>query len=150
MKKRKVNPVKLGNLLCALVMAVLVVLQFVPFWHVDGEGISTMGYLGFPDDHNNLSSWLNSSIAGGFSINQIVGWVFFGTVACIVGVILCVKFRENAPSALMSAVAGIIGILFCVTEPAFRMGSLWGLHLVLYILLLGLAAAVFALNWKTE
>ena len=47
MKKWNGNPVKVGNLLCALLMALLVVLQFVPFWNVEGEGISAMGYLGF-------------------------------------------------------------------------------------------------------
>lgn len=150
MKKWKANPVKIGNLLCAFVMAVLVVLQFVPFWNVAGEGVSLMGYLGFPDDHNNLTTWLNEAIEGGFVINQIVFWVFFTTVACIVGVILCVRFREYKAPALEAGVAAVLGILFCITKPAFRMGSLWVLHLVLYILLLGLAAAVFAVKRKPE
>lgn len=150
MKKWNGNPVKVGNLLCALLMALLVVLQFVPFWNVEGEGISAMGYLGFPDDHSNLTSWLNQSVEGGFEINQIVGWVFFGTVACIVGVILCVKYREKAPAALMPVMAGILGLLYCATEPAFRMGSVWVLHLVLYILLLGLAVMVLAAKKTTE
>lgn len=151
MKKLKENTVKTGNLLCALLMALLVVLQFVPFWNVEGEGISTMGYLGFPDDHSNLSSWLNSGIAGGFNINEIVGWVFFGTVACIAGTVLCIKFREHKAAALMTGIAAVLGILFCIMEPAFRMGSVWVLHLVLYILLLGLAVLIFAsAGEKTE
>ena len=133
------NPTKTVNLVCVLLMAVLVLLQFTPYWSVDGEGVSLMGYLGFPDDHSNLSSWLNSSIPGGFNINEIVFWVFFTAVLCIAGVILCLKFRESAAAALVPAAAGILGILFCVIEPAFRLGNLWVVYLLLYVALLALS-----------
>lgn len=141
------NSTKTLNLACMLLMAVLVLLQFTPYWSVDGEGVSLMGYLGFPNDHSNLSSWLNSTIPGGFTINEIVSWILFTAALCIAGVILCLKYREKISAALVPAGAGLLGILFCVNEPAFRLGRLWVLYLLLYCVILILAVGNFVL-WR--
>ena len=143
MKKQKTNITLILNLLMALVMVLLTVLHFTPFWNVDGESISLMGYLGFPDDHSNLTSWLNSSIEGGFLINQIVFWVFFPAVFSVVGSILCIRFRGHVAPASVSLLTSVLGILFCILSPAFRLGTVWGLHLALNLLLLVLAATAF-------
>lgn len=147
MKKLKENPKVILNLMMALVMGLLAVLQFLPFWHVEGEGISPMGYLGFPDDHSNLTSWLASSVAG-YNINQIVFWIFFITAFCVAGVILCIRFREKTAPAVIPVIVFALGILYWTISPVFRMGTLWVLHLGLYLLLLGLAAAAFVTGGK--
>lgn len=147
MKKLKENPRVVLNLMMALVMGLLAVLQFLPFWYVEGEGISPMGYLGFPDDHSGLTSWLASSVPG-YNINQIVFWIFFITAFCITGVILCIRFREKTAPALVPVTVFVLGILYWISSPVFRLGSVWVLHLVVYLLLLGLAAAAFATAGK--
>ena len=40
---KKKNPIKGLNLLCAVLMAVLLVLQFVPFWTVEDTQVSIGG-----------------------------------------------------------------------------------------------------------
>ena len=143
MKKLKSNTTLALNLLMALVMALLTILHFTPFWHVDGQSVSLMGYLGFPDNHSALTFWLDSRIDGGFLINQIVFWVFFPAVFSAAGAILCIRFREHTAPALMAVLVSVLGILFCILSPAFRLGTVWGLYLALYLLLLSLAAGAF-------
>jgi len=143
MKKLRSNSTLVLNLLMALVMALICVLHFTPFWNADGHTVSMMGYLGFPDDHSALTSWLDSRIDGGFAINRIVFWVFFPCVFSAVGTVLCVRFREHTAPAWMAAAVSVLGILFCILRPAFRLGTLWGLYLALYLLLLALAAGAF-------
>jgi hypothetical protein len=143
MKKRKPNTTLALNLLMALVMTLIAVLHFTPFWNAEGHSVSLMGYLGFPDKHNALTAWLNSSIAGGFEINQIVFWAFFPAVFSAAGTILCLRFREKTAPALMALLVSVLGILFCILSPAFRLGTVWGLYLALYLLLLSLAAGAF-------
>lgn len=139
MKTTLKNPTKSMNLICALLMALLVLLQFMPFWTVDGETVSVMHYMGFPDEHNNLSSWLDGTVSGGFMINDLVAWFFFTVVLAIVGVVLCIKYREKALVALIPSACGIVGVLYCINEQAFRLGQTWVLQLLMYILLLALA-----------
>ena len=140
------NPVKTVNLLCAAVMILLVLMQFLPFWTVEDTGVSVMGYMGFPDDHSNLTSWLDDTVSGGFVINNLVGWFFFTTALSIVGSVLCIRYREKSLIALLPAACGIVGILYCASEPAFRLGQGWILQLLLYCLLLVLPV-LSILHW---
>lgn len=144
MKKLK-NPVKTANRLCALIMLLLLILQFTPFWNVDGEGISLLGYWAFPDDHNNLSSWLKDTL-GGFDINEIVFWIISIFAICIIGVIVCLKTSEKWAALLAPTGAGLLGLMFCFCEPAFRQGLVWVLHLLLYLLLLAVPAMVWIMK----
>lgn len=144
MKKLK-NPVKTVNWICAALMVVLLVLQFMPFWSIDGEGVSLLGYWGFPDDHSNLTSWLDSTL-GGFNINEIVFWIIFVAALCVVGAIICLKNSDKIMALLLPAGTGLLGLLFCICEPSFRLGQVWILHLLLFLLLLVLPIAVFAIK----
>lgn len=144
MKKLK-NPVKTANRLCALIMLLLLILQFTPFWNVDGEGISLLGYWAFPDDHNNLSSWLKDTL-GGFDINEIVFWIMFVVAFCVIGVIVCLKNSQKGAVLIIPAGTGILGVLFCICEPAFRQGQVWGLHLLLCLLLVAVPVLVWIIQ----
>jgi len=140
MKKLLRNPIKTINIVCVLLMTVLVLMQFLPFWTVEGETISVMHYMGFPDEHNNLTSWLDDTVAGGFAINNLVGWFFFTVALSIVGAVLCIKNWDKPLAGLLPGICGVVGIAYCVSEPAFRLGQTWVVQLLLYILLLALAA----------
>lgn len=144
MKKLK-NPVKTANRLCALLMMLLLILQFTPFWSVDGEGTSILGYWGFPHDHNNLTSWLDDTL-GGFMIEEIVFWIISIFAICIIGVIVCLKNSEKWAALLVPAGAGLLGLMFCLCEPAFRQGLVWVLYLLLYLLLLAVPAMVWIMK----
>lgn len=146
MKKLK-NPVKTVNWICALLMAILLILQFTPFWNVDGEGISLLGYWGFPDDHSNLTSWLDDTL-GGFNINEIVFWILFVVILCVAGLIVCMKNSDKHMALLLPAGVGLLGILFCICEPSFRLGQMWVLHLILYLALLALSVVSLVAHVK--
>ena len=146
MKKLK-NPVKTVNWICALLMALLLILHVTPFWSVEGEGISLLDYWCFPDDHSNLTSWLDDSL-GGFDISEIVFWILFIVIFCVVGIYVGIKNREKVMGHLVPAGIGFLGILFCICEPAFRMGQVWVLHLILYLALLVLPAISLAARAK--
>jgi len=50
------------NLICALLMIILLVLHFAPFWTYgeNGETASIQGYVWFPTDHGALEKYIQA------------------------------------------------------------------------------------------
>ena len=68
---KKSGTVKGLNLLCAVLCAVLLALQFVPFWAEEDGQVSIGGYIWFPSDHKTLDSQLSAEIEG-YAIGDVV------------------------------------------------------------------------------
>jgi len=138
---------RIMKLVCLLLMIVIFVLQFTPFWNFDGKGVSINGYVWFPHDHADLETYLKSNIDG-FTVNQVVLMPVIQLVACVVGIILFMAQGSNPLVALVSLVCSIGGIWGFLAEPAFRLGTNWVLQLVLNILMLLSSVAVLVLGLK--
>lgn len=140
---KKSGTVKGLNLLCALLCAVLLVLQFVPFW-AEGDGqVSISGYIWFPSDHKTLDSQLSAEIEG-YSINDAVPMAVLLLVLGVAGIVLCILKMNNALSALVPLACGLVGTFGYLLHPAYRMGSGWQLHCLVCVAMAALAAVVLA------
>jgi len=142
---------KTFSMICAALMAVLLVLQFIPFWHFsDGEAqaaVSISSYVWFPADYGNVDDYLGEAIED-YSINDMLMTPILLLVLCAVGVVLCLLKAGNPLVLVVPLVAGLAGTIGYLTAPALQMGGNWIVHLLLSILLLAAAAAGLVLNWK--
>ena len=124
------------NVICAVLMAILLVLQFVPFWHYGeaGENCSIGGYVWFPSDHKELESWITSQ-AEDHDLNRFVGMPSLVLVLSIVGSIFCLVKADQNWVGLFTLACGAAGAVAYLTIPALQLGTGWAWHLLLCIVL---------------
>ena len=139
MEKIRSNKGMAINVLCAVLMAILLFLQFTPFWHYGeaGETCSISSYIWFPSEHKEVDSWLTSQ-AEGHDLNSFVAMPILTLVLSAVGMIFCLMKAKNGWTALFSAACGTVGILTYLISPALRLGNGWAWHLLLCIVLTAL------------
>ena len=134
MEKIRSNKGMAINVCCAALMAILLFLQFVPFWYYGeaGETSSISSYIWFPSDHKELESWLTSQ-AENHDLNSFVAMPILTLVLSAIGTIFCLMKAQNGWTALLPATCGTVGTLTYLTSPALQLGSGWTWHLLLCI-----------------
>jgi len=127
------------NWICALLMIVLLVMQFTPFWYYGeaGESCSISGYVWFPSDQKDLESWLGTQ-ADGHDLNSFVGMPILVLVLSAVGAVLCLIKPDKGMISLLPTLCGVVGGIAYLTTPALKLGSGWAWHLLICIALLAL------------
>lgn len=140
------NLTKICNLTCVLLMVLLLVLQFVPFWHygeASGESTSISSLIWFPGDNGSCEKYLKANDPD-FAIDQLLGTAIGILVLSAAGIVLCAMKSDRAWTALFPAGCGLIGTVGYLRHPALQLGSAWQLHLMLSIALLLLALVIAA------
>ena len=124
-----------------VLMAMLLVLQFMPFWHYGeaGESCSISSYVWFPTDHKALETWRGEQ-AQAHDLNSFVGMPILILVLSAVGAALCLAAPGKGAAPLLSAACGIAGMIGYLTTPALKLGTGWAWHLLICIGLLALGA----------
>ena len=137
------------GMICAVFMAALLVMQFMPFWHYgDPEAsASIQGFVWFPSENAALEKYIRTETENtAFSVGDIVGMPILELVLCAVGIVFC-GWKGNAPlTGLLPAAAGAVGIWGYLAHAAFHLGGNWIVHLVLCAVLLALGAAMLWMN----
>lgn len=139
-EKFRNNKVMTVNVLCAVLMAILLFLQFVPFWQYGEaeESCSISSYIWFPSDHKELESWLTSQ-AKNHDLNSFVGMPILVLVLCAVGTIFCLVKADQGWAMLFPLACGVAGSVTYLTTPALQLGAGWTWHLLLCIVLAALS-----------
>ena len=130
--------IKCCNRIAALLMAVLLVGQFVPYWQY-GEGLSASinGYVWFPTEHQGLTEELNPLVEK-YPCNQAALVAIPVLLLSALGVLLCL-FRSDRPmTSLLPVMAGGYGLIGYLCSPVMRAGGLWWAHGIAFALLLAL------------
>ena len=129
---------RICNYICVVLMLVILVFQFLPFWHYSTEeesfATSIQTYIWFPGECRDLDDYLaeqtgNEDIEAG----QILGMPILVLVSGAVGIVLCLIKAKSAIVSLLPAICGISGIWGFLSTPAFQLGSNWVVSLVLCI-----------------
>ena len=130
------NRRKLCNRVSAILMALMLLCQFMPYWH-HGEGLvdSINGYVWFPTDKPELTAYLTENDPA-HNINAIA-WPTIGVMLlCAVGVVICLWKSSSAGAYFFPAASGVLGLWFYLTTPAMRLGAAWWAHVLLLVLML--------------
>ncbi len=138
------------SILCACLMVLLLVLQFVPYWQYgeEPEDVSIQRFVWFPTDCKGLEKQIGEEILDpGFSVGRIVLMPILELLLCAAGSVLCLLKGEEKWVSLFPVAAGGFGI-WGYLNPAFRLGSLWTLHFAVCILLLAAGAFLAYIRFK--
>lgn len=144
--KKSITRVNIGCITCALVLVLLLITQFVPFWQ-DGEmSVSISSYVWFPQDNKAVTTYLQGFLGSGFDVGDMVAGPVALVVGSLVSLWMCLFMQSKWITPIVTALTGLVGTIGYLATPALQLGSLWGLHLGLSILLLVLAAVT--IWWK--
>lgn len=144
MKRNTVNLTRIFNVVCAVLMLALLICQLVPFWSLEGREVSIGGYVWFVSDHGDLTAYFQEWLGNGdFDAGSIAGIDTIIIVACVIGLIFCLKNNEDIWPVIFPAVCGILGLYQYITFPVFQLGNNWGFHLAICIAMLVMAIVTF-------
>ena len=132
------------NLICAILMGVMLVLQFVPFWSNGDGGVSINSYIWLNYAHDDLTNSLAAAVGESFSVNQLIVAPIFQTITALIGIFVCLRWNDTALSAFLPVACGILGLWGYLSVPAMQMGNMWILHLLVSAAMLVIAVVSIA------
>lgn len=154
--KFKINTMQIIGIICILLMIVLFVVQFLPFWTVgEGTEISVFQYTAFPNDKAYSKDFFKDIKAQlvdtglmnaedtalkKLAINDFVYPPALLALVSVFAFLFC-PFKLGKPLGIAFNLAvGIIGIYMYLGHPIYRLGQNWIIGFVI-----ALALAVLAL-----
>jgi len=151
---------KIANWICIALMGVLLLLQtVVPFWApgvnpdtMTEMSVSIQEYLWFIPSDKVMAEFITPCFVvekGEYLINHVVFMPVVVLVSSVAGIAVCL-LKKSVFTSLLPLICGGVGAWGYITNPAFQLGGLWVLHLVVCILLFLVAGAriVFGIREK--
>ena len=125
---------RICNYGCVILMGVLLILHFIPFWNIGGHNLSIQNYVWFIYKYPEVESFFIAQ-NGAFSVNVFVLMPILVLVLTILGIIFCIKIDDEYSTTLLPLACGLVGIWGYLSRPEFQLGNAWGLHLAVRILM---------------
>lgn len=148
--KKKLTVGQICSVVCAVLLLALVVCQFMPFWTAEEESVSIQKCVWLPQECKDITKMLDKTVE--VEINDIVLMPVVVLVSGVVGAFFCAVQPKKIWAAICPLACGIVGSYGYLTMPAFQLGSMWILHLLLsiLILLLGVVIAILLVKEKVS
>lgn len=151
------------NVVCAVLMVALLVLQFLPgYWSQksdtpDKNGnyitdtTSLQGYIWMPEKYEVLDEYFKDLYGKKFELNQIILMPVVSLVFGTIGAVLALAKRRNKTTSKLGVLVGVIGVYGYLSHPIFQLNAMWIAHLVICILiaLVGLTSVVISVMEKS-
>ncbi len=136
------NVNKIAKIMClvaAVMMLAVLIIQFLPFWSVNEDTTSVMGYVALPKAHTGINKFFREMFKADFGIKFSMKYVYPMPVvvffSCILGLFMCAKTYGKFLSFVLPTVAGVYGAQGYLLNIVFRYGMSWQLHLIACIIL---------------
>lgn len=140
MKKNTLTYSTIFNYVCVVLMLLLLVAQFLPFWSCascETGSCSVADYVWFPGHHKDITKGIMREIYGKkFEVAQVILPHIVILVSSILGIIFCLKNAKQPIFALLPLLAGLAGTFGYLMIPGLQAGQNWILHLIASALLL--------------
>lgn len=152
MKMENAKLTKVMNIACAVLALVLLVMQFTPFWYMgeETEPVSIGGYVWFPSDHGEVTSYLQEQVSSDFKINDVIAMPILVLLLGAATIVVCIWQMNNPLVGLLPIACGLSGVWGFLAKAAFRLGSTWGFQFALCIGLIALGAVALVMGLKKE
>jgi len=145
---------KICHYLSALVLAIILICQFTPFWTFTAEegetSLSISSYIWFPTENKAADSYISANAGEGYNINQLVVPSVLVLFLSAAGMILCLIKSGEQWMGLFPLGCGLAGLWGFLTKAGFQLGTAWELHVALYVIVLALGAAALYYAFKKE
>lgn len=121
--KKKNTTAALSWVLFALTLCFLVSLAMPYFaYGENGETISLLSYLSFPNDHADTAAWIEGQVAG-YQINDLANVHVALFLGVIVAGVLLVVLRDKPVSSVITCGVGIWGLVTYGGNAILRLGG---------------------------
>lgn len=134
MKIKNVSYAKIFNYVCVVLMLLLLVTQFLPFWSCGGceDGMASVSdYLWFPERHKDITKGIMRDLYGKkFDVMQIVLAPLIIFVGCVLGIFLSIKNAGSPLAAIVCLITGGAGVIGYLTTAGLQLGQNWILHVI--------------------
>ncbi len=145
--KRKIDLTRLTTILCAIPTLGLLICQFLPFWKLGDQHISINRFIWFCFEHADYEKYFGEFLGNPkFSAGNIVGCNVITLIACVLGVFFCIKKPDELWTAAFPVIGAAAGLYSYIAYPIYRIGSLWGLHIAMCIIMLALVERIILLR----
>lgn len=148
MKNQKTSMKTISIALCVILLIAAFVVQFIPFWSA-GESVSIAGYVWFPTDHGDLTTYFQQNMASDFDAGNLAIYSIVQMLVPVAAIVLAAFLGSEIWLAIGAGVTGISGIWSVLRKAALRAGKFWPVMLGISILLL-LAAILLVCAQKQE
>ena len=151
MSKYFANRSSVCNLIAAILMIVLLVLQFFPFWQygeAQEHSASIQGYIWFPSHHTDLEKYFAAETGSAFEINSILSMPILVLLTGIIGAIVCLIKADEFWVGILPVACGASGLWGFLTKVVYRMGTNWQLHAAVCVALILVGTAGIYLGIK--
>lgn len=149
------NKRNLISWLCAALMLVMLVLQFLPFWSFTGEAgetsCSVNSFVWMPREHPDVTTYLQSTLGEEWTVQKVYAMPALQLVAGALGVAFALIKPAWPLGGICAVFCGGFGLWGYLTNAALKLGGMWGLHLAVSALVF--AAGLFCLVsffWKKD
>lgn len=143
---------KLCSRIAAILMALMLGCQFLPYWHYGAEdamAASVNGYVWFPHHHVELSDELKAAEEG-YSINGVAYPSVLILILCALGAVVGLWKSDSMLACLLPTGCGAFGLWAYLTTSAMKAGSLWWLHVLLLAGMLAMGVLSFIFGFRTQ
>ncbi len=134
MKKNTVSYARIFNYVCVVLMLLLLVTQFLPFWNCAGceDGMASVSdYVWFPNRHKDITNNIMKDLYGKtFVVSQVVNAPLLILFGCVLGIILCIKNAHKPLTAIIPLIVGGAGVIGYLTTPGLQVGQNWIVHVI--------------------
>ncbi len=155
---KKVKYASLFNYICAGLVVLLLVTQFLPFWTADKcakcpDGTTSISdYVWFPDDHQDITKMMKGKDLYGkdFAVGDIVLTPVIIVAATILTLYFCLRYAYKPMMGIFPFLGGLGGVFGYLTQPGLQIGQLWFVHLALAALVMicgGVAISQLIVNF---
>lgn len=153
MSKYFANRSSVCNLIAAILMIVLLVLQFLPFWQygeAQEHAVSFQGYIWFPTNHAELETSFKEATDSNYLVNSILPMALLVLFVGAIGAVLCVMKSDEPWVGVFPVACGAAGLWGFLTKVVYRMGTNWQLHAAVCVALILVGAAGIYLGIKDQ
>lgn len=154
----KRNYTSVCNITCAVLMLVLLILQFLPgYWTAqktlpepDGtfktESPSLQLYMWAPTEFTAVDKSLDKQFEKSLVMNDAVMMPVVTLIAGVLTIFFTIFKLEKKWVAILPAIGGGFGVCGYLLYPVFQMNSMWIIHLIVsaLIFVIGLGAVVYS------
>lgn len=119
-------------------IALTLILQFLPYWSTPEGSVSIGSYLWFPSQNPVLTEQFQAQIRNDFALRDVdVVMPLLQFVFGLISIICCKK--RGIATAICMMIAGLAGIFLPFISPIYMLGSTWVIFLLVGIALTALS-----------
>ncbi|MBE5818891.1 MAG: hypothetical protein E7312_07540 [Clostridiales bacterium] len=121
--------------LCIVLLAVLLILQFLPYWHIDDESASIHTLVWLPNNYQGILTNFKTLAGPSFKMDS---WVWIPIILLlteVLGIFFLISRPESFYGYVLAVACGVVGSIAYIADIVLHSGSIWYIHFAICVLI---------------